>query len=97
MQQVEVLSNGKYTVKVTVYVVSKSRKFPDGIKAKFLLQNEDGTTRLLIDNHEPFGFHMHSGLPDQHDVRERLDVNNYQEAMEFFFREVRRIIENEEA
>ena len=93
----EILLNGKYVVTVTVYSVDQSKKFPDGIKAKFLLQTEEGIAKLLIDNHQPYGFHMHTQLPHNHSHREILDVKDYQEAMDFFFEEVGRIVKNEEA
>jgi hypothetical protein len=92
-----VLADGKYTVTITVYEVEKSKKFPEGIKAKFLLQDsEDGTARLLVDNHQPFGFHMHTKLPRDKDHREVLDVKDHEEALAFFMTEVERIIKNEE-
>ena len=92
-----VLADGKYTVVLTVYEVEKSKKFPEGIKAKFLLQDSEyGTARLLVDNHQPFGFHMHTKLPHDKDHRETLDVKNHEEALAFFMAEVERIVKNEE-
>lgn len=84
---------GKYTALVKVYEVKKDEKFPYGIKAKFvLIDAEKGVERLLIDNHEPFGFHTHSKLPDQKKHRERMETTDYREALKLFFSEVRRII-----
>ena len=92
-----VLAGGKYTVTITVYEVEKSKKFPEGIKAKFLLKNSyEGYARLLVDNHQPFGFHMHTRLPLDKDHREVLDVSDHNVALEFFMDEVERIIKNEE-
>ena len=88
---------GKYQTIVKVYEVEKSKKFPQGIKAKFLLQDvENNSPRLLVDNHEPYGFHMHTKLPGDHDHRVELNVDTYQEAMTIFFDEIERILKNEE-
>ncbi len=47
-----IVAGGKYVVSIAVYAVEKNRKFPGGIKAKFLLQeSESGVARLLVDNH----------------------------------------------
>ena len=68
VHQEQVLLDGKYVMTVVVYSVEKSKKFPDGIKAKFLLQDaEEGSAKLLIDNHQPYGFHMHTRMPRSKD------------------------------
>lgn len=88
---------GRYTVFARVYQVEKSKKFPDGIKAKFILiDSERGIERLLIDNHEPHGFHMHSRLPKDKKYREKMETKDYREALDRFFDEVRRIISEDE-
>jgi len=61
-----------------------------------LQDSEDGAARLLVDNHQPFGFHMHTKLPRDKDHREILDVKDHKEALAFFMTEVERIIKNEE-
>ena len=91
-----VVQDGKYVVWIKVYEVEKSKRYPEGIKAKFVLQDvEFGFARLLVDNHEPFGFHMHTRLPHERDHREALNVSDYREALRLFEREVERIVENE--
>jgi hypothetical protein len=93
----QVLRDGKYVMVVKVYQVERSKKFPAGIKAKFLLQNAQvGSPRLLIDNHEPYGFHMHTKMPHDHAHLETLDVKDHQAALDFFLEEVERILKNEE-
>src|ERR1035437_8106049 len=88
----QVLHDGKYVMTIKVYEVQKSKKFPDGIKARFLLQTaEGGAPRLLVDNHEPYGFHMHTKMPHDRDHRETLDVTDYRDAMDIFLAEVERI------
>lgn len=97
IEQHRVIQPGKYVAHVVVYEVSKSKKFPQGIKAKYLLQDiEQGFPRLLIDNHEPYGFHMHTRLPEDKKHREKLSVQDHQRALDIFFNEVERIRKNEE-
>ena len=91
-----IINDGKYVVDIKVFKVTKSKKFPYGIKAKYILRDvENQLPRLLIDNHEPFGFHMHSKLPGQKDFRIKLDTNDYNKALNIFFKEIERIIKNE--
>jgi len=91
-----VVHDGKYLVVIRVYKVENSKKFPGGTKAKFLLQHcEGGFVRLLVDNHEPYGFHMHTRLPEDHEHREILEVKDHEAALDYFLNEVERIIKNE--
>jgi hypothetical protein len=97
IHQEQVIQDGKYVVIIRVYEVEKSKKFPNGIKAKYLLKNvEQGFARLLVDNHEPYGFHMHTKLPLDTQHREHLKINSHEEALSFFLAEVERITKNEE-
>lgn len=76
--------------------VPVSKKFPTSIKAKFVLfDSEGGYPRLLVDNHEPFGFHMHTQLPEDSSVLVPLSVKDYNEALAIFMKEVERIVDNE--
>jgi len=85
--------NEQYYVVLTALRVSPSEKFPDGIKVKYvLIDSVGGFARLLIDNHEPFGFHMHTQLPDDPSVREILKATDYNEALKIFMNEVERIV-----
>jgi hypothetical protein len=88
--------NHKYRVVLYIVKVPVSEKFPEGKKARFVLLHVDGYPRLLVDNHEPFGFHMHTQLPDDHGVRLELLVIDHDEALNIFLREVERIIANED-
>jgi hypothetical protein len=51
--------------------------------------------RILLDNHEPYGFHLHAGLPDDPSFRVKLDILDYKEAIKIFFYEVRKVVSNE--
>jgi hypothetical protein len=63
---------------------------PDGIKSVFLVKrertpgSENFETIILIDNHEPYGFHEHSNLPDQPSVRLTVHASNWQAAWRIF-------------
>lgn len=84
--------------KVILYVIEvpENPSFPSGIKAKFALIHTEGNyIRLLVDNHEPFGFHIHTQLPADKNVRIQLLVSDYKEALKLFRQEVERIIRNE--
>ena len=88
--------NYKYRVILYVVEVPVGRKFPEGVKAKFILINSNGNfPRLLVDNHRPFGFHMHTQLPSDEGVRIELPVKNHNEALDVFFQEVERILKDE--
>ena len=85
--------NARYHVSLMALRVPNSEKFPSGLKVKYvLIDAEGGFARLLVDNHEPFGFHMHTQLPEDHSTREILQVNDYNEALQIFFKEVERIV-----
>ena len=91
-----VILNSRYSVVVKVLKVPSNKKHPDGIKARFLLlDNEAGKARLLIDNHAPFGYHVHTELPENHEARIPLDASDYRVALNFFWKEVERILRNE--
>jgi hypothetical protein len=85
--------NARNRVVLTALRVSKDAKFPSGLKVKYVLIDvEGGFARLLVDNHEPFGFHMHTQLPEDHSIRENLPTADYNEALQIFFKEVERIV-----
>jgi hypothetical protein len=88
--------NDRYRVVLYALRIPANKKFPLGIKAKYVLIDvQHGPPRFLVDNHEPYGFHMHTRLPDDETVREPLDVADHDEALDRFFKEVERIIGNE--
>ena len=85
--------NARYHVSLTALRVPKSKKFPSGLKVKYVLIDVEGEfARLLVDNHEPFGFHIHTQLPEDHSVREVLPTEDYNEALQIFLQEVERIV-----
>jgi hypothetical protein len=86
----------RFKVELKVFLVDCSEKFPEGIKVSFaLLDVFENVLRLLIDNHEPFGFHVHEELPKNRNARRLLATKEYQQALNEFWRLVNGIIENE--
>jgi hypothetical protein len=71
---------------------AKSLKFPEGMKVKCVLLNtQAGTARLVLDNHAPFGYHLHTELPHDKKFRLLLNLRSYQEAIKIFFEYARKI------
>lgn len=88
--------DGKFIALIKVYEVEKSDKYPLGIKSKFILiDSAENYPVLLIDNHEPYGFHIHSALPENKNFRERLYIEYYEEALSIFENKVMEIIKYE--
>jgi hypothetical protein len=76
--------------------VQPSLKFPNGIKARFvLLDLRNKKACLLIDNHEPFGFHVHDKLPTDQNSRRRLETTDHWEALAEFLKMAEEIAKNE--
>lgn len=97
LMDVSYILRGRYRVIAKVLQVEGNKKFPEGVKAKFVLIDlELNQPRLLVDNHAPFGFHLHTALPHDKGSRVPLDVKNFNEAYEEFLKEVERVLDNEE-
>ena len=91
-----VLAQGLFIIEIKAYEVPKSSKFPEGVKLKcVLIDVEQGKPRVLLDNHQPYGFHLHAKLPDDPNFRVELDILDYHEAIRVFMKEVRKVISNE--
>ena len=87
----------RHRVELKVFEVEPSERFPDGIKVGFaLLDIIDKVPRLLVDNHAPFGFHVHTELPKNKQARKPLATKDYQEALDAFWRLVKELVENED-
>lgn len=87
----------RYRVELKIFEVDSSERFPNGIKVSFaLLDLVNKVPRLLVDNHAPFGFHVHTELPKNKQVRKPLAAQDYQEALDEFWRLVEEIVKNED-
>ena len=89
-------ADGRFEARVRVLEVPRSLKFPDGYKVScVLLDTKTKTVRFVLDNHEPFGYHIHTELPQNKNVRLPVDVKNYTEAIRFFFRQSKKVANEE--
>lgn len=94
LNQVLLLNNERFEAHIKVYEISNDSKFKDGYKVRCaLVERETGLLHVLLDNHEPFGYHLHSKLPRNKGFRLSLKITHYNEAIELFFKEVRRVID----
>lgn len=87
--------NERYTIVEDVLKIEDS-EFPNGIKASFVLLDTSlpkTKPRLLVDNTDhPHEFHMHTGLPDDKYSKVFVGTFDHIEALELFYKEVRRIL-----
>jgi hypothetical protein len=83
----------RYRVELEVLAVEPSAKYRDGIKVSFILiDGMEKVPRLLVDNHAPHGFHVHTELPGNKEARSELKVETYKEALEEFWRLAKEIL-----
>lgn len=79
----------QYRVELKAYRVKPSKKFPEGVKVRYVLVDVlAGKPRILVDNHSPYGFHVHTRLPSDKTHRVPLETTDYREAL----REFRRLV-----
>jgi hypothetical protein len=89
--------SARFRVELNIFEVEPSKKFPGGIRVSFALIDAIAKVpRLLIDNHEPFGFHVHSELPKNKHARKLLAAKDCSEALNEFWRLIEDIIKNED-
>lgn len=87
----------RFRVELKVYEVDSSKKYPEGIKAKFVLIDViNKQPLLLVDNHEPYGFHIHEELPDNKHQRTVLETKDFNEALEVFWTQTWKVLEYED-
>ena len=84
-----------YVADVSIKKTSDTNKYPpDGIKAVFRLFNLKDTGEkelvVLIDNHEPFGFHEHL-KPLERELRKKLHISDWQQAWGEFQNKIKEI------
>lgn len=82
------LDGNEYFVSIEIYETENYLLFPEGVIATFrlfeIMENEEREIIYLIDNHAPYGFHEHNQLPENHEARNQLLVNTWQEAWKIF-------------
>lgn len=86
---------GDYVAKMKIQSVPPNANRPDGFKINFiLLRLADFERVLLVDNHAPFGYHMHAN-PSNPKERVTLEVSSPFEALDIFVKKAKEI-SNEE-
>ena len=88
--------DGRFEARIKAYEVTKGKKFPDGVKLScVLLDLEEKIPRLLLDNHEPYGYHLHTKMPYDKTHRVQVKVATVEQAIECFLNEARKVIKDE--
>lgn len=83
---------GRFEVRINAYAVLDNKKFPDGVKLScVLLDLSRKEPILLMDNHQPYGYHMHTKMPHDKPHRVIVNVQNFEEAIKFFMIEAKRV------
>ena len=86
----------RYRIELKVFEIKLSQKYPEGVKARFVLIDIlHKVPRLVVDNHAPFGFHIHTNLPKEKNKRILLETCNYIEALDKFRELVKEILNHE--
>lgn len=86
----------RFRIELKVFAVKASAKYPQGIKARYaLIDVINKYPRLVVDNHEPFGFHAHIALPKERNNRLLLKGVDYLEAKDIFLNMVEEILKYE--
>ncbi len=97
VQRLTLGRSNRFVVELKIRKVTRDLKYPEGIKVNMsLIDTKQNCIRLLIDNHAPYGFHIHYRLPEEHAYRETLSVSNYKEAADYFISIAERIADEEE-
>lgn len=86
----------KYRVELKVFEIESDSKYPEGVKARFVLIDLiEKKPVLLIDNHAPFGFHKHEGLLDGSVTRTIIAELDYLNVLNEFRRLTMEFLKNE--
>jgi hypothetical protein len=85
----------RFRVELKVFEIETSEKYPEGIKVRFILLDViRKVPRLLVDNHAPFGFHVHEKLPENKESRRTLSTTDYFQALDEFWRLTKEITDD---
>ena len=89
-----VLSGGKFMIHTRVHKIPlPSQDFPSGFKVNCALWNAfTGEKLLVLDNHEPFGYHYHPEPQSNKEIRKPLKIEDPLEAIRWFKNKVDEVI-----
>jgi hypothetical protein len=81
-----------FVAKIKLLSITPDKVRPDGFKLNcVLIDLRINRPVLILDNHEPFGYHLHSDPQVDHNQRETLIVDSPTEAIELFVKISREI------
>ena len=93
----EIDISDKFRVELKVFEVEVSKKYPEGVKARFvLIDTFNNKPVLLIDNHAPFSFHIHEDFKVSKVKRRELVEADYVKVLEVFWCLTMEILRNED-
>jgi hypothetical protein len=71
-------------IELKAYEILDNPRYPEGVKARFVLLDLCAKKPLLlIDNHAPYGFHLHDSRKGEE--RQILETSSYLDALELFW------------
>ncbi len=86
------VKKGNFVAHMKIQAVPASDNRPDGFKVNFvLISSETQQAVLLVDNHKPFGYHLHPSPDRDHDDRIELTVKSPFEVLELFLQKAKEI------
>lgn len=88
----ESIKMGHFIAHLKIQSVPKSENRPDGYKVNFVLVDiESMKPVMIVDNHKPFGYHIHPAARDDHSIRIDLNVDSPYQALDIFIKKAKEI------
>ncbi len=86
-----------HVIHVKLQKVPPSEVRPDGFKLNCaLIDLRVGKAVLILDNHAPFGYHIHPKALEDHTMRQEIQVSDPFEAISIFEAKVKEMIVSDE-
>lgn len=83
---------GNFIAYMKIQSVPKDDNRPDGYKVNYVLVDLlKSEPVLIVDNHKPFGYHMHPNASTDHNDRVELDVEGPYDALDIFIKKAKEI------
>lgn len=83
---------GEFIAHMKIQKIPPTDNRPDGFKINCVLINlETLKPVLIVDNHKPFGYHLHPDASNDHNNRIELSVNDPFEALNIFIQKAKEI------
>ncbi len=83
---------GNYIAHLKIQEVRPNYSRPDGHKVNFVLVDlRTLKPVLLLDNHAPFGYHVHPDAEQNHNERIEISVSSPYEALDIFLKKAKEI------